>query len=185
MLLQKVALIAGRLGSIIEVLPKMHIVHLVRHPYQSIPSLVSMFNVPWKRMAPQALRNSQANLEVVKMVFEYYRYLLELKKRLPKGKIIEVRYEDLVNDQKETVEKLYRRLDLEMSDEYRAILEAETEKARRCKIWDLKPGSRSTDRLRKVGFTTIARNPFEAYFNTACSAKNYERQCRIDLLHIL
>ena len=132
-LLEKVALIAGRLGSIVEVLPDMRIIYLVRHPYESIPSLISMFYAPWKSLAPQALKDSRASREVATMIFEYYRYLLEFKKKLPEGKFIEVRYTDLVADPKGTVERVYSKLNLTMTEEYREILEAETEKARRYK----------------------------------------------------
>ncbi len=132
-LLEKVALIAGRLDSILETLPDMRIIYLVRHPYESIPSLISMYQVPWKTLAPQALKDSRPSREVAAMIFEYYRYLLELKRKLPEGKFIEVRYADLVADPKGTVEKIYNRLNLPITEEYRQILEIEDEKARRYK----------------------------------------------------
>lgn len=129
-LLEKVALIAGRLRSILEVIPDMRIVHLIRHPYQSVPSLMNMFSVPLRSLAPQVKHDTRAIQEVARMIFEYYQYLLELKKKLPENQFIEVRYEDLVKDPEGTVEWIYHKLGIEMSREYRALLMAEAEKAR-------------------------------------------------------
>jgi hypothetical protein len=132
-LLEKVALIAGRLNSILEVIPDMRIVHLIRHPYESIPSLINMFYVPLKSLAPQVKHDSQPILEVTRMIFEYYTYLFELKKKLPETQFIEVRYEDLAQDPEGTVELIYRKLNIAMSWEYRDVLRAEAEKARHYK----------------------------------------------------
>ncbi len=132
-LLEKVALIAGRLGSIIEAFPDIRIVHLIRHPYQCIPSLVSMFYVPWTTLAPQFERDSQASRDVARMAFEYYRYILKLKKTLPEDQFIDVYYEDLVADPEATVERIYQKFHLDMSLEYREILRQEARKARKYK----------------------------------------------------
>ncbi|MFP3869746.1 MAG: sulfotransferase family protein [Syntrophobacteria bacterium] len=145
-LLQKVALIAGRLGSILEVFPDMRIVHLIRHPYESVPSLISMFCAPWRTLAPQVKQDSQASRGVAKMIFAYYRYVLQLKRSLPENQFIEVRYQDLVRDPKGTVAWIYEKLNLEMADEYRKALEDESETARHYK-------SRHTYSLEDFGLT--------------------------------
>ena len=132
-LLEKVALIAGRLESILEVLPDMRIIHLVRHPYESIPSLISMFSVPWTFFSPRIKKDSEESRAVAKVIFDYYRRILHVKRRLPTHQFMEVRYENLVADPQGTVERIYRELGLEMGDEYRAVLAEETEKARQYK----------------------------------------------------
>jgi hypothetical protein len=91
-LLEKVALIAGRLRSVFELFPDMRIIHLLRHPYQSVPSLMNMFNVPLSCLAPQVKQNPQAIREVADMIFQYYQHLLDLKRHLPETQLIEVRY---------------------------------------------------------------------------------------------
>jgi hypothetical protein len=59
---------------------------------------------------------------------------------------MEVRYENLVADPRETVEGIYRELGLEMGDEYRAVLAEETERARQYK-------SKHTYTLEEYGLT--------------------------------
>ncbi|MFW6324173.1 MAG: sulfotransferase, partial [Desulfovibrionales bacterium] len=81
-LLEKVALIAGRIESIYQAVPGLRIVHLVRHPYESIPSLISMFAVSWRFFHPEAARGN-ANKELSEMVFDYYRSLMEFTAKLP------------------------------------------------------------------------------------------------------
>lgn len=129
-LLQKVALIAGRIHSIVEAIPDIRIVHLVRHPYESVPSLISMFQAPWRAIAPQAMRDHHASRALAEVIFSYYRVLLDLKRTMPPSQFIEVRYEELVADPKATVERVYRELDLPMSNEYAAILDQERVGAR-------------------------------------------------------
>ncbi|MEJ2031737.1 MAG: sulfotransferase [Deltaproteobacteria bacterium] len=132
-LLQKVALIAGRLQSIYETFPDMRIVYLVRHPYESIPSLISMFRVPWRTLVPAAYDDAQAMAGVAEMIFEYYRSILRFKRKMPANQFIEIRYQDLVADPQGCVEGLYSKLGLAMSEEFRQALAAEAAKARNYK----------------------------------------------------
>lgn len=129
-LLQKVALIAGRIHAVIEAVPDIRIVHLIRHPYESVPSLISMFQAPWGTIAPQAMQDHRASRELGEVIFSYYRRLLELRNTLPPSQFIEVRYEDLVADPPAAVRRIYQALGMDLSAEYRAVLEAEGEKAR-------------------------------------------------------
>ena len=160
-LLQKVALIAGRLQSVYELLPDIRIVHLVRHPYESIPSLVSMFDAAWKALDPHARKDARANRELTDLICRYYSYLYEFKKILPENQFIEVRYEDLVSDPHGTICGIYQALGMELSHGYEEILEKETSKARQYK-------SRHHYSLESFGLDkdTIYRNLrtiFEAY----------------------
>ena len=132
-LLQKVALIAGRLQSIHELLPDMRIVHLVRHPNESIPSLVSMFEATWKSLAPDACKDGRAYRELADLICEYYLHLHEVEKAFPAERLLKVRYEDLVADPRKTVCRIYQEFGLEIRPEYDKLLTEETNKARKYK----------------------------------------------------
>jgi hypothetical protein len=129
LLLEKSALIAGRLNSIAQFFPDMRIVHLIRHPYQSVPSLINMFVIPLRRLAPQIKRDSRAISKIIKMIFEYYNCLLDFKKKFPREQFIEVRYEDLVADPQKTITFIYQKLNIELSKELESALEYERKKA--------------------------------------------------------
>lgn len=122
-LLQKVALIAGRLKSIVSAVPNIRLVHLVRHPYQSVPSLMSMFTRPWKALAPQAYKNPRYKRDLVELIFGYYRSLLSATEGMPPSRHLVIRYENLVTDPAATVAGIYRRFDLPLTDEHRRYLQ--------------------------------------------------------------
>ncbi len=132
-LLQKVALIAGRLDTIHSLLPDMRIVHLVRHPYESIPSLISMFEVTWKSLAPRARKDNRACRELAHLICDYYLHLHELEKGFPPDRLLKVRYEDLVADPRATVHRIYQALGMEVEPEFDARLIEETGRARKYK----------------------------------------------------
>ena len=129
-LLEKVALIAGRLQSIVETIPDIRLVHLVRHPYQSIPSLISMFAIPWRTLAPEAILNGEAYQSLAKMIFAYYRRLFEIKKTLPAEQYLEVYYDDLIANPRKAVEDIYDYFGMPLSPKHRAFLEQASLQAR-------------------------------------------------------
>lgn len=130
-LLEKVALIAGRLRLVLATLPDMRIVHLVRHPYESVPSLMSMFHAPLPTLAPQhAAKDGPAMRQVAAMIFEYYRTILEVKRTLAPERFMEVRYEELVADPAGTVKRIYDRFGIPTSPNYQDWLARETALAR-------------------------------------------------------
>jgi len=130
-LLQKVALIAGRFQTIHELLPDIRVVHLVRHPNESIPSLISMFAATWKSLAPGACRDARAYRELADLICEYYLHLHAVEQDFPADRLLKVRYEDLVADPHRTVTRIYREFGLEISPEYAALLSEETNRARK------------------------------------------------------
>lgn len=129
-LLAKNALAIGRLRTQMQVTPDMRIVHLVRHPYEAIASMISMFTVPWSVHSPEKVSDPQYTGQIASLLIDYYRYMLELKQSLPADRYIEVRYEDLISQPQQVVENIYRQFGLPMSAEYQTWLEAETNKAR-------------------------------------------------------
>ncbi len=48
----------GRLKALLEEFPEARFVHLVRHPYEEIPSMVSMFTKPWQFHSPEISKTS-------------------------------------------------------------------------------------------------------------------------------
>ncbi len=130
-LLEKVALIAGRLRLVLAAVPDARIVHLVRHPYESVPSLMSMFHAPLSTLAPQhASKNGPAMRQVAIMTFEFYRTILEVKRGLSPGRFLELRYEDLVADPAATVKRIYDAFCIPVSPNYKDWLALEAARAR-------------------------------------------------------
>jgi len=129
-LLQKVALIAGRIQTIEEVLPDMRIVHLVRNPAESIPSLISMFEVTWKSLAPHLLADGQTCRDMADLICRYYLHLHEVEQNMGPEKLLRIRYTDLVTDPKKTVYHIYNHFGITMRPEYEQLLTGEMNRAR-------------------------------------------------------
>jgi hypothetical protein len=129
-LLAKNALAIGRLRTQLEVTPDMRIVHLVRHPYEAIASMISMFTVPWSVHSPEKVKDPAYTGQIATLLIEYYRYMLELQKELPADRYLEVRYEDLIAEPAEVVNRIYDQFGVPMSDEYQQWLAAEVAQSR-------------------------------------------------------
>ncbi len=129
-LLQKVALIAGRIQTIHSLLPDMRVVHLIRDPAQSIPSLISMFEVTWKSLAPHAVDNGRACREMADLICNYYLHLHAVEKEIPHEYLFKLHYPDLVADPRAAVHAVYAHFGLEMRPDYDALLNREMQRAR-------------------------------------------------------
>ena len=129
-LLAKNVLIHGRLRSILQAVPDMRIVHLIRHPYESIPSFINMYAVFWSSTYPPGFADIEAFRGLARLLCDYYSYLLEIKRRIPADRFIEVRYEDLVAEPMQVLDRIYKTFNMNMSDEFKRRAEAETQKAR-------------------------------------------------------
>jgi hypothetical protein len=57
------------------------------------------------------------------LAIDYYRYALLCREFIPDDQLIAVRYVDLVNDPRSTVDLLYRHLDLQMSPAFQVRLD--------------------------------------------------------------
>lgn len=120
----------GRMRVYLEATPDLKIVHLVRHPYEAIPSLLSMFTLPWRAHSPQLVGDTPETHALVDMAIAYYRHLLELKAEMPPDRFVEIHYDELIANPEAVVHKIYATLNLTMSDTYAAALKAECERAR-------------------------------------------------------
>jgi hypothetical protein len=130
-LLEKAALIAGRLDTVREALPRARFVQLVRHPYKSVPSHVSMFLKPWGTLAPQhAAPDGEAAGGIAQMTFDYYRIIHSMKGTFPPDRFMELYYDEVVADPKAAVERVYAHFKIPMTAQFEHALEAERERAR-------------------------------------------------------
>ncbi len=128
-LLAKNALAAGRLGLYRAVAPDLRVVLLIRHPYEAIPSMVSMFSRPWRLFNPAWARDPRALAEIAQLGCDYYRALDRFAEQLPPEQLIEVAYEDLVSDPKGTVCRIYEHFGLELTPAFAAELDAAAARA--------------------------------------------------------
>jgi len=102
----------ARIPTLLELFPDANFIHIYRNPYKVYLSTVKMRNRVLDKLA---LQNGNKK-EIEKQVIENYKRLMksyfEQKKQIPKGRLIDVKYEDLVSDPIKQVKKIYSKLKL-------------------------------------------------------------------------
>ena len=129
-LLGKSALAAGRIHTMREALPGLRVVHLVRHPYETVSSTISMLSKVWRFHSPELAEDGDEASGWTQIVHHAYRTLHEAGTQFEENRYLELRYDDLVRDPQAAIERIYATFGLEMSDAYRDILARECERAR-------------------------------------------------------
>lgn len=128
--LGKTVLVPGRIHSMLERFPDARFVHLVRHPYETIPSFVSMFRAPWRFHSPGIEDDSPRTRRLADLAIDYYRRMHEARPHIPEGQLETFRFSTVVGDPRSTVDRIYEWLDLSMSDETSRALDREIEASR-------------------------------------------------------
>jgi hypothetical protein len=131
-LLVKNAHAAGRLASIRRALPDLRVINIARHPYQTVPSSVSLVANGYRAMA--GLEPDTASPEwraIADATIEYYRRLLRFEREFPEEQWITLRFDELVRDPLAAVERIYAHFGIPMSaGAARAIAEEAAASAR-------------------------------------------------------
>jgi hypothetical protein len=104
---------------------------MLRHPAESIPSLVDLMSWYWRGFgSPPALVEAAA-AALGEANVDNYRYMVELSLELPPERCFVVDYEVLRRDPKQVVEDLYARFGYALGPDYAAFLDREKEASAR------------------------------------------------------
>lgn len=123
-LLLKNVLIAGRLGIINEASPDSRFVHIVRNPYNTVGSLMSLFTTPWAYHSPDIALDGPQARAFAETAMDYALTMHHFMKTLDPKRGITILYDDLVADPEREIRKIYDHFGLTFSDTYRQTLEA-------------------------------------------------------------
>jgi hypothetical protein len=121
---------SGRFWSMLDAMPDMRVVHLVRHPYESVASLLSMYAATWRRLAPQVAGDTTKARSLAYLFCDYYRYRIEVLKTLPASRVVEVRYDDLTRDPEQAVRRVYSQLGITATEGFDRRLRLASKRAR-------------------------------------------------------
>lgn len=121
-LLLKNVLIAGRLGVYTDAAPNSRFIHIVRNPYNTVGSLMSLFTTPWKYHSPDVPMDGSEARAFAETAMDYALTMHRFMKELPPERGITIMYDDLVADAETEILKIYEHFGLEASEDYRQIL---------------------------------------------------------------
>lgn len=124
-LLDKSVLMAGRLDTMRTAFPDARFIHLVRHPYQSIPSFVSMFRAAWNAVSPSLPEDGPPSRRLAMLAIEYYQRMHRARSELGPAQMTTVRFDELVGEPEATLERIYAWLDQPLTDAHRGRVRRE------------------------------------------------------------
>jgi hypothetical protein len=129
--LAKNPLWAGRVASLIEAFPDAKFVVNVRDPRENIPSLLKLLRASWKGLGWDEERQQRSLAILAEQSWHSIRHPIETLDARPETKGSIVDYRDLVADPGATIERIYRDLELPMTDAFREKLAGESKRERR------------------------------------------------------
>lgn len=121
-LLLKNVLIAGRLGVYTDAAPESRFIHIVRNPYNTVGSLMSLFTTPWKYHSPDIKMDGPEARAFAETAMDYALTMHRFMKELPEERGFTLLYDDLIADPEKEILKIYEHFGLEASEEFRATL---------------------------------------------------------------
>lgn len=114
----------GRLRQLAEWFPEARFVHLSRHPYQLVPSTMRLWRLLDQLQGFQLPRYDDTWLK--NYIFEckdlMYSAYFEHRGELPANRLVEVRFEDLVEDPLPQIQRVYQQLELGGFEQVRPAL---------------------------------------------------------------
>lgn len=107
-----------RIKILYNMFPKARFIHIVRNPYDVIPSTIHM----WTILGEQNSLNTQWTRPGFSEVVDFLKKLAETietdQKYLPAGKLIEIRFEDLEKSPVDMLKEVYSKLDLPFTSDF-------------------------------------------------------------------
>jgi omega-hydroxy-beta-dihydromenaquinone-9 sulfotransferase len=120
--LSKATQCSGSVESLLEAFPDAKFITIIRHPYQAVPSHVSVFYPVWRTHSPDIARDGPVSKSYARLAVKWYQHLFEFRSKVNPHQYYCVDYRDLTKDPTAVVEKLYDYFGWTMSDAFRARL---------------------------------------------------------------
>lgn len=132
-MLSKATQSSGAVEALLEEFPDAKFITIVRHPYQSVASHVSVFYPAWQAHSPELPKDSAVSKSYARLAVKWFQHLFEFRNKVDPRQYYCIDYRDLTRDPKAVLEKLYEHFGWQMSDAYRAQLTAATQQQQRFK----------------------------------------------------
>ena len=123
-LLSKATQSSGSVECLREAFPHAKFITIIRHPYQSVASHVSVFYPVWHAHSPEIAKDSPESKAYGRLAVEWYKHLYAFREKVEPRRYYCIDYRDLVKDPRQTVERLYAHFGFTIGDAFRARLEA-------------------------------------------------------------
>jgi hypothetical protein len=122
-LLSKATQSCGTVESLLEKFPDGRFITIIRHPYQTLPSHVSLFVPVWQAHSPEITKDGDISKAYSRQAIEWYKHLFNFRKQVNPAQYHCIDYRDLVRNPREAIEKVYAHFNWPMSDALRTRLD--------------------------------------------------------------
>lgn len=129
-LLSKCTQSCGTVESLMAAFPDAKFITIIRHPYRSIPSHVSLFVPVWRAHSPEITKDGPVAREYAALGVEWYKHLFAFRHKIEPARYHCIDYRELVRDPRAAIEALYQHFGWPVSDAFRARLETATQRQR-------------------------------------------------------
>jgi hypothetical protein len=129
-LLSKATQSSGAVESLLEEFPDARFITIIRHPYQSVASHVSVFYPVWRAHSPGLPKDSPVSKAYARLAVKWFQHLFEFRLKVNPRQYYCIDYRELTRDPKTTLEQLYAHFGWTMSDAFRARLAEATQRQR-------------------------------------------------------
>jgi hypothetical protein len=101
-----------RIKTLLEIFPDASFIHIYRNPYKVYLSTVKMRKNVLDKLALQDASKEEIEKQVIDNYIRVMNTYFKQKKLIPKNKLVDAKYEDLVKDPIKQVKKIYTNLNL-------------------------------------------------------------------------
>lgn len=130
-LLSKATQSSGTVESLREAFPDARFITIVRHPYKSVASHVSLFVPAWQAHSPGIAKDGPVAKAYARLAVEWYRHLFRFQTHIEPSRYYCIEYRELVRDPRAAVEKVYAHFGWPMSKGLQARLDEATRRQRK------------------------------------------------------
>ncbi len=123
----------GSVESLLESFPDAKFITIVRHPYESVPSHVSVFWPVWQAHSPDLSKDGPQSRAYANLAVQWFRHLFEFRQKVDPRQYYCLNYRDLVRDPRAAIEQVYQHFGWGMSEAFRAELVSATQRQREFK----------------------------------------------------
>jgi omega-hydroxy-beta-dihydromenaquinone-9 sulfotransferase len=114
----------ANLNVVLELFPNAKFIHIKRNPYKVLPSQINLHQTMVNKYALQAISAEEITEFALYQYEGYMKGYLKYRHLIPQGNLIEIRYEDFVQDRLLWLQTIYEQLRLDDFEHRRPALEA-------------------------------------------------------------